>query len=136
MSNEKPSFFGYTLERQKAVVDGLDKFLKPQEIQHIFENLAYIEKLVGLSLAMKRQILSEFDLDYLAIAFKLSTTDLIKGFLNGLSSSMKQEVLFALQQEYKIGEVMDAQERLVRWLRSQEKVGSIVLCEVANSTLV
>ena len=136
MSKTKDSFFGYTLSQQSTVIEGLEKFLKPKEVKTIKENAAYIERIVSLSLTMKRQILSEFDLEYLGVIFKLSTSGLIRGFLDGLSSTMKQEVLFAIQQEYKIGEVMDAQQRFVNWIRGAEKNGSIILCEIANTTMV
>ncbi len=136
MSNEKQSFFGHSKESQKEAIDRLDKFLDAKDLNSVKENVSYIERIAVLSLTMKRQLLNEFDLEYLGIVFKLSTANLLKGFLHDLSTSMKQEVLFSIQQEYKIGEVIDAQQRLVNWLRAQEKQGKISLCEVSNTTLV
>lgn len=136
MSNKKESFFGHSKEQQEASIKRLDSFLDPGDSVALKENVAYIEKLGSLTLNMKRTLLGAFELDYLGKVFKLSTSCLIKGFLQDLPISMKQEILYSIQTEYKIGEVIDAQKRLVAWLRNQESKGVISLCEIANTTFV
>jgi flagellar motor switch protein FliG len=136
MSNEKQSFFGYTKKGQEDAIERLLKFLKDKEVQQLKENIAYLEKAASLSLSMKRDLLKHFELSFLAMAFKMSTTSLLKGFLNEFSVTMKKEFLHDIQQEFKIGQVIDAQKKLASWLRQGEKTGQIVLCEISNATLV
>ncbi len=123
-------FFGYlTKDERDQAVKKLEAFLKEKELNEFEDNLSYIEKLIYVTPNMKREILKENDLRDIAICFKFCTTSFVKKFFDGLSSSLKQEILHDLQGKYTIGEVVKTLDDFVKYLKRKEGEGSLILDE-------
>lgn len=130
--SEEP-FFGYETEQDRdAAVKKLETFLKEIELNEFEDNLEYINKLNFVTFNMKREILQEVDLRNLAICFKFSTTAFLKKFFDGLSSSLKQEILYGLQGKYTVGEVIKTLDDFVKYLKRKEADGSLILDEKSD----
>lgn len=127
MTEKKQPFFGHTPESQKRALEGLKKFLPPMDANDMEENVLYLEKLVYLTLDMKKDIISRVDKKVIAQSFRLSTTALIRSFLAELSTSIKQDILFALQEQSPIGEFEYNIKSFVKYIRQQEAKGRIIL---------
>ncbi len=126
MSND--SFFGHAdKETRDAALKKLDTFLKETELSEFKEQLEYIERLEFITSNMKRELMSENDLRKIAICFKYSTTDFLKKFFEGLTSNLKQEILYGLQGKYTLGEVMKTVKEFTTYLKKKEAEGSLVL---------
>ncbi len=122
------SFFGYDDEQTRAAaLKKLETFIKEDELKVFEEQLEYIQKLEYVTSNMKREILVENDLRQIAICFKYSTTEFIKHFFEGLTTNLKQEILYGLQGKYTIGEIMKTVERFVQYLKKKEASGSLIL---------
>lgn len=130
------SFFGHTEGSQKEALERLKSFLSMKDADQIYENVMYLERLQYMTLDMKRELLRKYDHDILAMAFKFSSTALIKSFLGDLSDRLKQEILHGLQRKSTIGEFQKKLEDLSTFVKKQESKGAFVLDKDSHEVYV
>ncbi|MCB9063108.1 MAG: hypothetical protein H6622_16410 [Halobacteriovoraceae bacterium] len=132
----RQAFFGHSKESQEAALQSINKYLSETDHREILEEVAYIEGMRYLSLDMKRELLKNFNSEDLAMAFKFSSRKLIGEFFEGLSKSIKQEILYGLQQKCSIGEFKNNLDKLVRHMKLKESKGELILSKELNETYV
>ena len=108
----------------------------PTMAANIRENIEYLDKLRYMTTQMKREFLQEINLDRLAIAFRLSSKELIYDLFTELSANMQNDFLEKLQAEKPASAICKSQDEIIKVIKQKESTGEYILDPLAFTTYV
>lgn len=104
--------------------------------KNIRDNIEYLDRLRYMTTQMKREFLQEVNLDKLAIAFRLSSKELIYDLFTELSANMQNDFLDKLQSEKPASAICKSQDEIVKIIKEKEGTGEYILDPLAFTTYV